>query len=303
MVWQKLGRIYNPNEEMIKAVGGGYGANPVAVNLENNDFRIFFNYRDENNRSNVTFLDYDLIAGKVISNPHQTILSPGEPGTFDDSGCSLGAIIDMGDSFYIYYLGWNLLKLVPWVNTIGLAVYDKKSGVCKKISKAPILNRSDEDPLTISYPFVRKEGNTFRMWYGSHLSWGTRMERPYDFTHVLKYAESDDGIHFHRTGKICIQGKDKSEYAFARPSVLFENGIYKMWYTFRGEKYRIGYAESSDGINWSRMDSKVNILPSTEEWESEEVSYPYVFLHKNIHYMLYCGNGYGKTGFGIAVEK
>jgi len=31
------------------------------------------------------------------------------------------------------------------------------------------------------------------------------------------------------------------------------------------------------------------------------ICYPYVFKHKGRFYMLYCGNGYGKTGFGLAV--
>jgi len=31
------------------------------------------------------------------------------------------------------------------------------------------------------------------------------------------------------------------------------------------------------------------------------IEYPYVFEHKGERYMLYNGNGYGKTGIGIAV--
>jgi len=31
------------------------------------------------------------------------------------------------------------------------------------------------------------------------------------------------------------------------------------------------------------------------------VEYPFVFDHKGGRYMLYNGNGYGRTGFGIAV--
>ena len=76
----------------------------------------------------------------------------------------------------------------------------------------------------------------------------------------------------------------------------------KMWYTYRGDKYRVGYAESSDGLEWIRKDDEVDLLPSGDDWESDEVSYPFVFAHEGVHYMLYCGNAYGKTGFGIAVE-
>jgi hypothetical protein len=87
----------------------------------------------------------------------------------------------------------------------------------------------------------------------------------------------------------------------SRPFVIKENGIYKMWYSFRGESYRIGYAESLDALHWERKDSEVGITVSEEGWDSETVEYPFIFEHKSKRYMLYNGNQYGKTGFGLAV--
>ncbi len=40
---------------------------------------------------------------------------------------------------------------------------------------------------------------------------------------------------------------------------------------------------------------------SSSGWDSEMVEYPFVFDHSGSRYMLYNGNSYGKTGFGIAV--
>ena len=223
-------------------------------------------------------------------------------GTFDDSGCSLGCVVDEGDYYFIYYLGWNLLKTVPFMNTIGLAIYDRKTQKCEKYSPAAILDRNSIDPISLSYPFVMKENGRYHMWYGSNISWRDTTFEKYNFLYFLKYAESDDGKHFRRDGRVCINGDGTEEYAFARPSVIREDGIYKMWYTYRGDKYRVGYAESSDGLEWIRKDDEVDLLPSGDDWESDEVSYPFVFAHEGVHYMLYCGNAYGKTGFGIAVE-
>lgn len=303
MAWKRLGRIYDP-QVWQEVARGGYGANPVAIPTDNGDeVRIYFNIRDERNRAHVTYLDYDIEKNTITSFTGQRIISPGEMGMFDDCGCSLGSILDMEDKLYIYYLGWNLPKNVPFMNRIGMAVYDKPSGECKKISPAPILGQSKEDPYSISYPYVRREGGTYRMWYGSHLSWRNDIQEYYGFNHVIKYAEGKDGIHFKRINHICIAGDGDKEYAFARPSVIYEDGKYKMWYTYRGDKYRIGYAESEDGISFVRRDDMVDLSPSKEEWESEEVSYPYVFSYNKKHYMLYCGNAYGKTGFGIAAEE
>ena len=118
--------------------------------------------------------------------------------------------------------------------------------------------------------------------------------------HVIKYAESVDGINWNRTGHVCVGGKDDSEYAFARMCVLHENNMYKMWYSYRGQMYRIGYAESENGIDWIRMDDKAGIDVSDSGWDSEMIEYPFVFDHKGNRYMLYAGNSFGKTGFGLA---
>ena len=75
-----------------------------------------------------------------------------------------------------------------------------------------------------------------------------------------------------------------------------------MWYSFRGAAYRIGYAESADGLAWERKDEQVGISVSDDGWDSMSVEYPCVFDHKGQRFMLYNGNRYGLTGFGLAVQ-
>ena len=86
----------------------------------------------------------------------------------------------------------------------------------------------------------------------------------------------------------------------SRPCVLKENGLYKMWYSYRGQSYRIGYAESKDGFEWTRMDADVGIDVSESGWDSEMIEYPFVFDQNGERFMLYNGNSYGKTGIGLA---
>jgi hypothetical protein len=74
-----------------------------------------------------------------------------------------------------------------------------------------------------------------------------------------------------------------------------------MWYSYRGESYRIGYAESDDGVRWVRKDGEVGIDVSLDGWDSEMIEYPFVFDHGGRRYMLYNGNSYGMTGIGLAV--
>ena len=39
-----------------------------------------------------------------------------------------------------------------------------------------------------------------------------------------------------------------------------------MWYSYKGANYRIGYAESNDGIDWIRMDELTGIDVSVNDF-------------------------------------
>lgn len=264
-------------------------------------FRVFYNIRDERNRSYITYLDYDMEMQRIVNRAAEPIVSPGFPGLFDDSGCSMGCALSITEEeTYIYYVGWNLGVTIPWMNHIGLAIFNMKKNDCRKYSEIPIMDRNEVDFLSMSYPYVIKEKERFRMWYGSNTKWGADKA---DMNHVIKYAESVDGIHWKRDNIICIQGDGRDEYAFSKPAILHEDKVYKMWYSYRGIKYRIGYAESMDGTIWIRKDGEAGIDVSDAGWDSEMIGYPAVFQQGSNTYMLYCGNGYGKTGFGLALRE
>ena len=65
--------------------------------------------------------------------------------------------------------------------------------------------------------------------------------------------------------------------------------------------YQLGYAESDDGITWKRMDHEVGIGRSTSGWDSEMLAYGWLQRHGNQTYLLYNGNGFGRSGVGLAV--
>jgi hypothetical protein len=76
-----------------------------------------------------------------------------------------------------------------------------------------------------------------------------------------------------------------------------------MWFSYRsgtGERYRIGYAHSDDGVTWRLDLARSGIDVSATGWDADMIEYPYVFNHNGVRYMLYNGNGYGANGFGLA---
>ncbi len=282
-----------------------HGSNPVFMPLHGAVNRVFFSCRDAHSRSHIAYIDVDFEDDfKIVNISKEPVLAPGEPGYFDDSGVVMGCLQYVDNKLHLYYLGWNLKVTVPWLNTIGLAIYDSKTDTFNKASKAPVMDRSHEDPFSISYPSIILENGVYRMWYGSNLSWGKDQA---DMQHVFKYAESTDGVNWKRTNKVVVDLMHKNEYALSKPWVLKDKDKYKMWYSYRANgnitTYRVGYAESLDGLNWQRLDHAVGIDVSSNGWDSEMISYPCVFDFRGKRYMLYNGNGYGKTGFGIAVLK
>ena len=144
------------------------------------------------------------------------------------------------------------------------------------------------------------EDGTWRMWYVSGTEWTETPEGPRHH-YLIKYAESRDGLRWERTGIVCLDYRSEEEFAFGRPCVLRDGNLYRMWYSYRGPYYRIGYAESADGIVWTRLDSTSVVPPSSSGWDSEMTTYPVVVRRGDRLYMLYNGNGYGRTGIGLAL--
>jgi hypothetical protein len=300
MKWHKLKHIFAPDHNHEWMVS--HAANPFAEKISDSVFRIYFTCRNGENRSYIGFVDVDFDNDfKTLSISDEPILSPGDLGIFDDSGVVMSYLLNISGKKYLYYLAWNLKVTVPWLNTIGLAIWNEDSNKFEKYSRAPIMDRSDEDPFTISYPSILVEDGIYKMWYGSNLKWGSSQD---EMNHVIKYAESNDGIHWRRTNQIHLNLEHPNEYALSKPFVINNLGLYQMWYSYRGngdvKTYRIGYAESKDGFNWKREDQMAGIDVSNQGWDSEMICYPFIFSYKNETYMLYNGNGYGKTGFGIA---
>lgn len=296
--WQRLGCIFTPPERKPWLIS--YAANPFAESLGNGLFRVYFSGRAANNYASIASFDFNVEAPFDCFNVSQEpIVAPGQPGAFDDSGTSMASIVTLDDGTrYLYYVGWNLGVTVPWRNSIGLAVAQPGSDKFEKYSPAPIVDRHAVDPFSLSYPWVMRKDGEWLMWYGSNLSWGAS-ER--DMKHVIKFARSANGVDWQRSGVISINIEDDDEYAFARPCVRYEDGKFKMWYCFRGQYYKIGYAESSDGAHFTRMDHLGVDRATENDWENRMLSYPCVFDWNGKRYLLYNGNDYGKTGIGLAV--
>lgn len=296
MKWNKLGQIFTVSGTYKEIIS--HASNPLAFHLYDDVFRIFYSGRDVFNKSSVSFIDIDIITFEHVNNPDKVVFSYGQEGSFYSHGVSIGNCYSQNDKEYILFMGWQFKEGEHWRGDIGrLQIIDKKHLTLDPIQA--FMEIDEEDKISLSYPWVMFHEGIYKMWYGSTIDWTSEND---EMIHVIKYATSTDGENWKKHG-IAIPYEIGVAQAFSKPSVYIDDIGYHMWYSYRsgnGTTYRIGYSHSKDGINWERKHNEVGIDVSNSGWDSEMICYPFVFEHKNNMYMLYNGNGYGKSGFGIA---
>src|SRR5204862_3430203 len=189
-------------------------------------------------------------------------------GAFDDSGVTSACLVTDAGRQHHYYTGWSLGVTVPFYLSAGVAVSDDDGRTFRRLSNAPLLDRSAVDPFLTASPWVLIDNGTWRMWYVSATGWRMAHGRPEHRYHI-RYAESRDGLTWDRRGVVCIDFKSDDEYAIGRPCVVRDRDMYRMWYAYRGRRYRIGYAESADGVVWTRMDECAGLDVSPGDWDGD----------------------------------
>lgn len=298
--WRRSGRVFVPAGE--RPWCATHAALPIADPVGDDRYRVYVSGRDDRNRAHIGFFELDVTAPHTpLQLSDRPVLSPGHLGAFDDAGVTGSCLVTHRGRKYLYYTGWSLGVSVPFYLFVGLAVSENGQDSFRRLSEAPILERDTVDPYLTASPWVLIEGRRWRMWYVSGTSWTLEDGQPRHHYHI-KYAESVDGIHWRREGRVAIDYATPEEYAIARPCVLKQGGLYRMWFSARGAAYRLGYAESHDGLTWLRKDDEGGLAPSEDGWDSEMIAYPVVFEHHGRLHMLYNGNGYGRSGVGHAVQ-
>lgn len=303
--WNKVGQVYVPDGVGLFKT---HAARPIPVRLNESTLRIFFSSRDETDSMLPNYVDLDsedLTRIKKIN--ERCLLNLGMPGEFDDSGVTLASAVVSEGRTRFYYTGWKRRRVVSFELAIGIADYDDNSTSLTKVFRGPILHQDRFNPLLVAGPFVIKEDGKYKMWYCSGTDWQFP-DGNAEPIYTVFYAESENGIDWVSNPEPVIPYLYDGEVISA-PWVVKTSTGYKMWYSTRGHKskkeknYTIGYAESSDGINWTRLDDKAGIGVSEEGWDSEMVCYPAVFNHKDKTYMVYSGNGVGRGGIGLAISS
>ena len=310
MKWEKQGFIYNTAGD--HDWNRTYACGPTVLVVSDKIWRIYFDSRDDYNHSRPTYIDVEAGNPKNILYVHdRPLLDLGKIGTFDDSGITVSTVLKVGNEVWMYYLGWTVRNTISYHNSTGLAISKDGGKTFRKFSEGPLLSPNWRHPYCNGAVDVMCDDNVWRMWYTHFIEWRIYSKHPEPLYNIA-YAESEDGIDWKRPDIISVDFIDNQRGGIARPSVLKENGVYRMWYTYRGasdyrtnkaHSYRIGYAESKDGKVFKRMDAQFTLQPSDEGWDSVMMTYPYVLKYNGKYFMFYNGNGFGESGFGYAIGE
>jgi predicted GH43/DUF377 family glycosyl hydrolase len=186
-------------------------------------------------------------------------------------------------------------------------------GVAESFDEGITWKRHSDDPImplgpagswdveAACVPMVIRVNGLWRMWYTAS---SNRKENI-----GIAYATSADGLKWekHKGGYVLpvIKGSKWETGVISRPFVMHSDGVYKMWYSMRGPAYRIGFAESADGIQWERSAANPVLDVSPGGWDAQMVEYPEIDIHNGVYRMWFCGNGFGTVGYseGVAETK
>lgn len=314
MKWKKLGKIFDPTAHKLPNRCIEFAQSPQTLVLADR-IRVYFSTRERDSvgkfLSHVAYADFTRDMGRLLGVSSQQVIALGELGCFDEHGIFPFNVLHDGDRVLAYTTGWNRKVSVSADASIGLAISHDDGMTFQRYGTGPIMSASLNEPFLVGDAFVVRYENVYHMWYLYGSKWQKFIENEApDRVYKIAYATSPDGISWQRDGRQIISDRLNVDECQALPTVICIHGIYHMYFCYRqahgfrtdsSRAYRLGYAYSTDLVNWIRDDNLAGIDISPNGWDSQMQCYPHIFECDENIYLLYNGNEFGRYGFGIAV--
>lgn len=299
MKWEKLGLVYQAKKYQLPWAQNS-ALTPTPILIGGNVIRVYFSARDKLGVGRIRFID--LCASdptKILRVGNEISLDVGFPGTFDDNGVILGDVLIVENVFYMFYVGFQLVKQAKFLAFSGLS--KSLDGIkFNRCSQVPILDRADEGRYIRAIHTAMFQDGRWRIWYAAGNHWENILGNDFP-QYDVRYCEATTLDQLPKEGieTALMIGK---EYRLGRPKVYFLNHQYHMFFTYgtlRGD-YLPGYAYSKDGVSWIRHDDLLGISLSKTGWDAKHLCYPALLTVNDQTYMFYNGNDMGYEGFGCA---
>lgn len=230
---------------------------------------------------------------KSVNSP---ILSPG--GTWTSHGFPFIYLIETDDTLRMWFTGADGDPVGS--DRIGYAI--STDGISFTFEDFPVLEPSGGNNFDSEGVFgaaVLYDGEIYRMWYN-----GYDTQPYYAGMMEVGLATSQDGMNWTRysTDPVLQVGEPGSwddVWAYVN-TVLYEDEIYKMWYTgFNGSQARIGYATSEDGTNWTKYPGNPVISPLGSGQGDLDAAQNARVIHNENAYEMWFNGQYSNPDFNI----
>jgi predicted GH43/DUF377 family glycosyl hydrolase len=225
--------------------------------------------------------------------PANPVLDLGVSGSWDSNSVYACAVLLNGTAYQIWYSGND-----GTYAKVGYATSQVEDKWLKYLTN-PVLDLGPPtswDDDYVAHPTVYYDGVTYHMWYSGESAINNR----------IGYANSTDGITWTKYPDPVVDLGPSSawdDYHTYSPTVLYDGVLFHMWYSgFDGSIWRIGYANSSDGILWTKHPTPVLDLGSPTSWDDERVYSPTVIFDGSTYRMWYAGYDGSNYRMGYATS-
>ena len=135
------------------------------------------------------------------------------------------------------------------------------------------------DDGAVWFPAVIKDGDTLRMWYTGldDLVWAYTDWK-------IGYAWSLDGIEWYKFAENPVLSTDMvwEGNTMKLGAVIKDGNTYKIWY----QAIEVGYAESLDGINWTKNPEPVLYPGPSGDWDDDFIC-PWTVIKQDNEYKMF----------------
>ena len=299
--WNKKGLVFG--NDKLPEWADNSALTPTPIVLNEDVVRVYCGFRDKFGVSRIGYVDLSTKDPSIVlAVSREPVLDIGRHGCFDDNGVFLGDVVLAPDGNYrMYYVGFQIVKNAKFLAFTGLAI-SKDGEKFTRISEAPILDRTNGAATIRAIHSIRFDGEIWHAWYAVGDDWETI--NGVDFPRYnIWHTSSEDGVNFSSNATLCVD-LEGDEYRIGRPSVFRRNDTYAMFYTkggLSGKDYFPGIAYSEDGLVWNRRDEDLGLVLGMEnEFDSQHLCYPRLFVANGKSWVVYNGNYMGAEGFGVA---
>jgi hypothetical protein len=310
--WDKKGVILKPgfagtrSSDLLSA--------PSVVKLDNGRLRLYFWARGNSHC-------YIYAAEAAPENPlewnlvkRQPMLTPTPTGMMNNIGPGFPFVVRRDDGpWLMYYCSWGSWAPKSEISNRTCLALSYDAGMTWTVSDEPLLPLGKpgtfDGGLTGSVYVMRTGKNSYQMWYTA----GGRYEMIGPIKRAIAnigYATSTDGIQWKKSPAPILTPRERAvqpyEAVVSKPSVLRLNGKYHMWlsvFCMEDRGYRLEYAVSKDGVLWERSFDQEVLPPTSSGFDSVNQSYANVIEQGEELWMFYTGNGFGRTGIGLATLR